>query len=169
MAQSQGNKGKITAATITAALLIACPFIGSHEGDRLSSYQDVVGVYTVCEGITGKAVRAGERFSQAQCDALDKSEIGQFLNQVVSLLKVNVSPSLLAAHTSFAYNVGIDGYRRSKTLSLTNSGRMASGCKAMGNWVTAGGRDCTILANGCYGVVNRRMDEIKLCLSGVAQ
>jgi lysozyme len=165
MGQLQENKGKIAAATITAALLIACPFIGTHEGDKLSAYEDVVGVWTICGGVTG--THAGVKMTEQQCTDLTNSTIGHFMTKVASLIKVNVSPKLLAAHTSFSYNIGIEGYKRSKTLSLTNSGRLADGCRAMRHWVIAGGKDCTIKANGCYGLVNRRKDEINLCLSGV--
>ena len=165
MGQLQANKGKIAAATITAALMIACPFIGTHEGDKLSSYEDVVGVWTICEGVTTN-VRPGQKMSQSQCDALDKSTIGIFMTKVASRLTVPVSPKTLAAHTSFAYNIGMEGYSRSKTLKLTNAGKTAQGCHAMANWETAGGRDCNIRSNNCYGLVERRNDEINLCLEG---
>jgi len=168
MGQLQANKGKIISAGIlAAATMIAIPFIGDKEGDKLDSYKDVVGVWTICEGVTGKQVRPGEKLTQSQCDSLDKSKIGQFMSEVAILLKVPVSPQTLAAHTSFAYNIGISGYARSKTLKLTNEGHIAQGCHAMANWETAGGLDCNVRANDCYGLVERRNDEIKLCLEGV--
>lgn len=167
MAQLQGNKGKIAAATIAAALLAAIPFIGDHEGDKLDSYEDVVGVWTICEGVTGAQIKPGLKMTKTQCDQLNQSTIGQFMTKVANRIAVPVSAETLAAHTSFAYNIGISGYSRSKTLKLTNAGRIADGCRAMANWETAGGRDCTIRSNNCYGVVQRRDDEIKLCLGGI--
>lgn len=167
MAQLQANKKVIGGGVLALALMAAIPFIGDHEGDRLSSYKDVVGVWTICEGVTGKLVHAGEKLTNSQCDELDKSEIGQFMTQVASNLTVEVSPLTLAAHTSFAYNIGISGYKRSKTLRLTNEGQPRLGCQAMANWKIAGGLDCSIKANGCYGLVKRRNDEINLCLSGI--
>lgn len=168
MGQLQANKGKIiTAGVLAAATLIAMPFIGDHEGDKLDSYEDVVGVWTICEGVTGAGVHQGVKMTPAQCDALDKSKIGQFMTQVASKLMIAVSPETLAAHTSFAYNIGIAGYSRSKTLLLTNAGKIRQGCLAMANWETAGGHDCTVRENGCYGLVERRNDEIALCLGGV--
>lgn len=167
MDQLQVNKSKVAAVTIAAALLTAIPFIGDHEGDKLDSYEDVVGVWTVCEGVTGPAIKRGIKMTKTQCDALNQSTIGQFMTKVASRITVQVSPETLAAHTSFAYNIGIAGYSRSKTLKFTNAGKLAAGCRAMANWETAGGRDCTIRANNCYGVVQRRDDEIDLCLGGI--
>jgi lysozyme len=168
MGQFQANKGKIiSAGVLAAAAMIAIPFIGDQEGDKLDSYEDVVGVWTVCEGVTGPQVKPGLKMTKSQCDALDKSKIGQFMTSVASKLTVAVSPETLAAHTSFAYNIGIAGYARSKTLKLTNAGKIKQGCEAMANWETAGGLDCNVRENGCYGLVERRDDEINLCLGGV--
>lgn len=167
MALSQVNKKSILGAgVIAAAIIIASPFIGDHEGDKLESYEDVAGVWTVCEGVTGPNIKPGLKMTVQQCNELDQSTIGQFMGQVVALVKVPLAPETLAAHTSFAYNIGIAGYARSKTLKLTNAGNIIAGCKAMANWETAGGVNCAIKANGCYGLVLRRNDEIKLCESG---
>lgn len=165
MAQSPANKKAIIGSgIIAAALLTAIPFIGDQEGNKLDSYEDVVGVWTICEGVTGISVRPGMKLSQGQCDALDKSKIGQFMTGVANRITVIVTPETLAAHTSFAYNIGIAAYSRSKTLKLTNQGKIKQGCVAMANWETAGGRDCTVKSNDCYGLVVRRNNEIKLCL-----
>lgn len=161
------KKAAIGGGLIAAALLIASPFIGDHEGDKLDSYEDVAGVWTVCEGITGPDIKPGLKMTAQQCDTLNKSEIGQFMARVAQHLTVTVSPETLAAHTSFAYNIGIAGYAGSKTLKDTNAGKLAKGCKDMANWETAGGQDCRIRESNCYGLVERRNDEIKLCLSGI--
>lgn len=163
------KKAAIGGGLIAAALLIASPFIGDHEGDRLESYEDVAGVWTICEGITGPNITPGVKMTEEQCAALNKSEIGQFMTKVAQHLTVTLSAETLAAHTSFAYNVGITGYISSKALKDTNAGKIAKGCKDMGNWYTAGGIDCRTRDSGCYGLVARRNDEIKLCLSGIQQ
>ena len=82
-------------------------------------------------------------------------------------MKYEPHPVVLAAHSSFAYNVGLPGYARSKTLALTNQGDDAGGCRAMGNWYAAGGKDCRQRSSGCYGLWQRRQAEIDLCLQGV--
>lgn len=168
MGQLRENKGKIiTGGIIASALLVAIPFIGDHEGDKLDSYEDVVGVWTVCKGVTGPSIKPGMKMTKTQCDQLNNSTIGQFMTKVANRIMVTVSPETLAAHTSFAYNIGIAAYSRSMALKFTNIGKIAEGCHAMANWETAGGRDCTIRSNNCYGLVLRRDDEIKLCLGGI--
>lgn len=159
-------KTKISAGVIATALLAAIPFITDREGESLESYQDVVGVWTICNGET-HGVKPGDRRTQDECRQLTQSRVGQFMTAVAQNLTVEVSSSTLAAHTSFAYNIGLSGYAGSKALKLTNAGDPKAGCLAMGNWYTAGGRDCRIRANNCYGLVQRRNDEIKLCLSGL--
>lgn len=160
---TKSTVSKITAATIAAAALVAIPFIHDREGDKLESYADVGNVWTICGGVTA-GIKPGMRMTQAQCDELTHSTIGQFMSQVAGKLTVEVPAKTLAAHTSFAYNVGLAGYAGSKALKLTNAGDLKGGCRAMANWYTAGGRDCRVRSNNCYGVVQRRAAEVKLCL-----
>ena len=160
------NKVKIGAGVIAAALVAAIPFIGDREGESLQSYKDSVGVWTVCRGETF-GVTPDDKLTKQQCDLLTQSRIGMFMFQVAGNITVPVSPNMLAAHTSFAYNIGIDGYKRSSTLRLTNAGDYKGGCNAMMKWITAGGRDCSVRSNNCYGLFLRRQDEVKLCLQGV--
>lgn len=161
------NKVKrISIATIAAALAISVPFILQHEGESLEAYRDVAGVWTICHGETF-GVDKGIILTKEECKALSQSRIGMFMFQIVPLIQTQISANILAAHASFAYNIGIEGYKRSSALRLTNEGKIAEGCKAMANWHIAGGKDCRIRANNCYGLIARRNDEIKLCLSGV--
>lgn len=155
-----------SAATVCASLLISIPFIFPHEGEELQSYEDVVGVWTICSGITAE-VKPGMTKTKDECDALSKTTIARFAGAVSNKLTVEVSPPTLAAHTSFAYNIGMEGYGRSSALRLSNAGDLEGGCRAMMIWHTAGGKDCRIRENNCYGVITRRHDEIALCLSGI--
>jgi len=161
-----GNKTKISTTIIASALLILAPFLSDKEGNELEAYQDVVGVYTICGGVT-LGVTKGMKLTEAECEALTSATTKEFLEQVAQKITAPVSPDTLAAHTSFAYNIGVGGYSRSKTLRLTNAGDLAGGCRAMGNWFLAGGKDCRIRENNCYGVINRRNAEIELCLGGL--
>lgn len=160
------NKAKIGAGIIAAALVAAIPFIGDREGESLQAYRDSVGVWTVCRGET-LGVNPDDKLTKQQCDYLTQSRIGMFMFQVVDKLQVPLPPETLAAHTSFAYNIGLDGYGRSSALRLTNAGDVKGGCYAMMKWVTAGGKDCSVRSNNCYGLFLRRQDEVKLCLQGV--
>lgn len=166
MANKTKTVSKISASVIAAASIIAIPFIYLREGDKLEAYEDVVGVWTICGGVTA-GVKPGMKLSKADCDSLTRSTIGQFMTRVAEKMNVVVTPQTLAAHTSFAYNIGVAGYDRSSALRLTNQGKLAEGCRAMINWYTAGGKDCRIKSNNCYGLIKRREAEINLCLSGI--
>lgn len=150
------------------AMLVAVPFIVDREGESLESYRDVVGVWTICNGET-LGVKPGMKKTAEECRQLTNSRVGQFMRRVYELQTVEVAPETLAAHTSFAYNIGIGGYAKSTTLRKTNAGDVAGGCEAMLNWYKAGGKDCRPRRSGCYGLWNRRKDERALCLAGVVK
>ncbi|WP_299074779.1 lysozyme [uncultured Paraglaciecola sp.] len=160
------KKRVATGGVAGAALLIALPFIILREGESLEAYKDVVGVWTICHGET-HGVTEGMVKTKAECDAMSKSRIGEFMSNVQALIKVPVTAHVLAAHTSFAYNIGVGGYSRSTTLKRTNAGDIKGGCEAMLLWFKAGGKDCRPRRSGCWGVYKRRQDEVALCLSGL--
>lgn len=160
---------------MAAALLLAVPFIIDKEGESLVAYRDVVGVWTICHGETN-GVREGDQATREQCRLLTQSRVGQFMQKVDNLIVPEVKPETLAAHTSFAYNIGLGGYSTSQALKLTNSGYVNQGCHAMMNWngLTIKGvrYDCNRpenqkKINGCRGLVNRRVDEVKLCMGAI--
>lgn len=54
--------------------------------------------------------------------------------------------------------------RKSTAVKLINQGKIEQGCKALGMWTkaTVNGKKVVV-----KGLVNRRNEEIKLCLSGL--
>lgn len=164
MNRKQKIAGGFTAAA-AAAMIVVIPFLKEHEGLSLKAYLDAARVWTICYGHA--YVSPGLRLSEKQCDALLKSDIIRYMKPVYDAMKYEPSPFVLAAHTSFAYNVGVAGYKKSQTLKITNTGDVVGGCKAMANWYKSDGRDCRI-DRKCRGVWNRRQDEIKLCLRGAS-
>jgi lysozyme len=156
---------RIAAGIIAASMTVATPFIIKHEGNKLEAYEDVVGVWTVCAGVA--YVPKNTKYTKEQCDKINATTIGKHMDQVAKLVKVPMSPRTLAAHTSLHYNIGDAAYARSTALKLTNSGNMAEGCNAFLKWKIAGGKDCSIKSNNCYGLWNRRQEEKKLCIAGL--
>lgn len=148
-----------------AAMTLCGPFIRAHEGDVMRSYQDIGHHWASCEGADDAI--PNHTYTQAECDKIDQRALQAKIDGVYALIKVPVTPTLLAAHVSFAYNIGLGAYSRSKTLKLTNSGYATDGCAAMLDYYRAGGYDCKVRANNCYGVWTRRQDEKALCLKGV--
>jgi lysozyme len=164
---SFSTTSKVAGGLIGAAMLIAVPFIVEKEGESLKAYRDVAGVWTICHGET-LGVKKGDVKTKEACRQMTQTRTGQFMANVAKEIKVTVSPETLAAHTSFAYNIGVNGYRTSQALKLTNQNKVRSGCAAMMNWYTAGGKDCRVKANNCYGLITRRMSERDLCLKGLS-
>jgi len=159
------TRDKIAGGVLSAAMVLALSFIPTKEDTKTKAYRDVGGVWTICSGDTFN-VKPHEVRTLLQCSFSDKERIAQFMGQVAAKLTIIPTPELLTAHTSFAYNVGIAGYTKSQVLRRTNAGDLAGGCRAMLNWYRAGGRDCRVRANNCFGLIARRNDEVKLCLQG---
>lgn len=148
-----------------AFLEIAVPFVGKWEGLELVAYRDLVGVLTVCYGET-KGVRAGDRYTRAECDAMLARELLAYRRG----LHPAIDPGARAAHlaplrdvafVSLAYNVGVSAASGSTAVRRLNAGDIAGACEALTWWNKAGGRVIR-------GLVNRRTDERALCLAGWA-
>lgn len=153
---------------ITAATLIATPFIAKHEGLRNWAYKDAVGVDTICYGST-VGVRMGDYKTTKECDTLLAKEVEIFMRQVDQAILIPVRPNVLVAMTSFSYNVGIGAFKSSTALKLINTGNIAMGCEAIATKDYSTGK-CR--GYGCgwaggkmlKGLQKRRQEEMELCL-----
>lgn len=147
------------AAIIAAALPLALPLIEKWEGLRTKPYRDVVGVETVCFGETNVTMR---QYSPEECRSMLRRAVADryatpVLNCVPGLAE---RPGTFAAAMSLAYNIGPTAFCRSTAARLFNQGDWVGGCRQFERWVYAGGRKWK-------GLVNRRRDEVALCLRGV--
>lgn len=166
---SKAKLSGVTAAVTGAAMLIAVPFITGKEGTKLQDYQDIGGKWTWCNGETAGAglAQPAAPLTADDCAALTRTTVGRYMGQIAPMLTGNVSPNQLAAYTSLAYNIGVPAFSRSKALSLERTGQYEASCDAIENWFVAGGRDCRVRANNCYGIVVRRQQERDLCRAGI--
>lgn len=147
----------VSAATIAAATAIVTPFLKSEEGLVVGSYRDSVNVTTWCYGDTAPVPKY--LLTKELCDTRLASQVNDHMKYVAGLIKVQVTPYMLAALTSFEYNVGPTAFRNSTLLAKLNSGDYAGAYKQFDRWTYAGGNDCRIRSNNCYGVYTRRMKE----------
>ena len=154
--QPTGNRklqGAIGGAS-AAAMLVAV--MASFEGRRDDPYQDLIGKWTVCYGETNVAMR---HYSPAECKDMLAGSLTQY---VVEVRKVNpdlAGPQLVAA-TSLEYNIGVGAYRRSSVARLFNAHRDRDACNAFVRYSFAGGHQVP-------GLLRRREDERRICLTGV--
>lgn len=143
---------------IAAVLLLAVPLVAKWEGKRNDPYFDLVGVKTVCYGETRVQMR---RYSDAECAAMLHEAVKGFAEPVARCTPMIANrPYQLAAATSLAYNIGIGAYCKSTADHRFDAGDLKGGCKALMNWKMAGGRVV-------QGLVNRRADEYRLCVTGL--
>ena len=138
-----------------------------HEGLRTTGYLDSVGIPTVCYGHTRTAV-VGKQFSMEQCEALLNDDLAEFSATVNKYVEVPLSQPQFDSLVSFCYNVGSYACRTSTLFRTLNSGDYYGAANQFDRWKFAQGRDCTVRANNCYGVWNRRMAEKELFLAGTA-
>jgi len=143
-----------------AAITLAIALIQPWEGRELRAYQDIVGVWTICDGET-KGVRPGDVATPDQCDAtLAKSVRGYAAG-----LDACVTPSLPvkteAALISWTYNVGVTAACGSTLVKRLNAGDLVGACDQLLRWDRAGGRQVR-------GLTNRRNAERSLCIDGLA-
>lgn len=156
----------IISAATAAAIYIASPLIELVEGVEYKPYMDIAGVPTVCSGVTGSDVVWGKSYTKSECRKLLEKHIKIHGKYVQDAVTYPISPETRAALISFSYNVGGHAMKNSTAIRLINQGKIEQGCKALGLWnkATINGKKVVV-----KGLVNRRNEEIKLCLSGIGK
>ena len=154
-------RGQVIAGAVGAAVAIATPFIAGWEGKRNLTYNDVVGIPTVCYGRTGDAAIPGKRYTDEQCKVMLREDVQKYMGYVRRCTPLVSDPHQLAAATSLTFNIGGAAYCRSTVARRFNDGDNKGACDAFLMWRFAGGREIP-------GLLNRRKAERALCLKGVA-
>ena len=102
-------------------------FIRVQEGRRLTSYQDIAGVWTIGDGSTmyqtGIKVGPNETITDAQADALRDWEISQKTKVINNLLNgVVLTEHQMVALISFTYNMGVGALQQSTLFKVIKQG-----------------------------------------------
>ncbi|MFK0330719.1 lysozyme [Rhizobium sp. NPDC090275] len=148
---------------------IAVPFILQKEGVKLVAYLDMVGVPTICGGLTtaaGMKVYIGmPAMSMAECLALMRLKVAEYRDGLhryftPATIRDRLPATRDTAYTSLAYNIGVGTAGNSTAVRRLNAGQVAAGCQAIGWFNKAGGRVIR-------GLFERRKDEISLCMKGI--
>lgn len=163
MADKRFDRDAKPAAAIIAAatIAIAATLIKPWEGKRNAVYLDIVGIPTACYGQTGKGIRMGQRYTDAECEAMLDKAMGEYYGHVKRCIIDRAEKPLhihqAAALTSFAYNVGPGGVCGSTLQRHAIKGEHAQMCGQLMRWVYAGGKRV-------QGLVNRRQAEYRVCM-----
>lgn len=159
------------AQTYPAAVVLAAEYIVKDwEGLRLTSYRDMVGVWTVCYGET-LGVRAGMRKTKAECEAMLYERIYRdfYLAIMKCAPELAAAPvSVQAAMLSGSFNFGVGAFCRSP--SLMNTIRIKAwrpACDALTLFNRAGGRVVQGLVNRREMGDASRIGEGEMCVSGL--
>ena len=147
----------------SALLAAAVALIGSWEGVRTVAYRDIVGVPTVCFGET-RGVKMGDRYTMEECRTMLGDGIIEFeAGMRKCLSRPDVVPEkAYVAFLSLSYNIGTGAFCKSTVARLANAGNYRGACDALTAWNKAGGKVVP-------GLVNRRADERRICLSGLKE
>lgn len=161
------SKRQGAAIVLTSASLVA--LVATWEGMEYVPYKDLVGIWTVCGGVTGKHVIPGKVYTQAECRALTSGAIEQHGKEILACMapaaRTLIRQNEYEAFASLAYNVGSATFCRSGKaqgkaylIDLINAGEFEAACHRLLAYNKAGGRYV-------QGLANRRNAEHKVCLS----
>jgi lysozyme len=146
------------------ALLAALALVATHEGLRIESYPDVGGVWTDCYGRT-KGVKPGTTATVAECDTALMKELVEH-TKPLERLPYQLPDNVIVAWADFCYNVGVGACQNSTGYKMLVMGNVRGACDQLLRWKYVSGKDCSIRANGCYGIWKRRLIENRLCVGG---
>lgn len=147
------------AIAISSALITGPTGNDGLEGVRYQPYRDVVGVWTVCWGHTGKDIILGKTYTKAECQALLDKDLNIVARQINPYIKVPIPETTRGALYSFVYNVGAGNLKTSTLLYKINQGDIKGACEQLRRWTYAGGKQWK-------GLITRREIEREVCLWG---
>jgi lysozyme len=162
MSDAKSRLVALAGASAATALLLLIPSAGV-EGNRAKPYRDVGGVWTVCAGVTGSRVNPRHLYSPEECRQINSLTIAEHAERALPCVRVPMSDSRKVGLVVFSYNVGPGAFCGSSLAHRLNV-RDPRACEEITeHWYKAGGRDCRIRSNNCYGLIDRRKIERALC------
>jgi len=133
--------------------------IALHEGNVLTAYQDIVGVWTIGVGHTAGAglphPKAGMKITAAESDEILSRDLVTFEKAVLKAVKVPLTQNQFDALVSLAFNIGAGAFAKSTLVRKLNAGDYKGASAQFDVWNKAGGKKV-------QGLVNRRASERKL-------
>jgi lysozyme len=113
--------------------------IKDFESLRLKAYRCSAGVPTIGYGHT-KGVRMGDTCTEAQADAWLHEDVAWATRAVAESVKVPITQAMFDALTSFVFNVGASGFRKSTLLRLLNESKYSLAAGQFPRWNKSKGR-----------------------------
>ena len=142
--------------------LFGVDLICGFEGERLTAYDDGVGVWTIGFGTTvypnGIKVKKGDTCTEAQAKTYMAYDLKKFESAVNNAVKIPLNQNQFDALVSLAYNIGTGAFSKSTLVKKLNANDIRGAADQFDVWVNAGGKRM-------QGLVNRRAKEKALFLS----
>ncbi len=133
--------------------------VGLNEGRSLTSYQDSVGVWTICDGET-LGVKPGQSRTAAQCDETLRKGIARHAEALTGLPE-SLPDAVVLGAVDLVYNIGVGGFNSSAVKrALAQKDYKAAGAAVLRwRYVTIGGKkfDCSQPNRVCSGLWKRRL------------
>lgn len=110
----------------------------SREGERLTAYQDSVGVWTISVGVTTASglinVTPGLTISATESASIFRLAAGKYENYVSSALTRVPTQEQFDAFVSICYNIGPNGFKNSTFVKKFNAGDIQGCARAILLW-----------------------------------
>ena len=131
-------------------------FIRQLEGEKLTAYPDIVGIWTIGVGHTGfvdgKPVARGMAITKEKSKELLTADLKRFESAVNDAVKVTLTQNQFDALVSLAFNIGEGAFARSTLVNKLNAGDKKGAAEQFLVWKNAGGQVS-------QGLLNRRQKE----------
>ena len=124
----------------------------SFEGEKLTAYQDVGGVWTIGDGHTA-GVKRGDVCTEAQADLWLLEECQGAANVVNRLVTLVLTQHEFNSLVDFVYNLGCGTFARSSLLKNLNAGHFEKVAANIEAYDIADGKHCA-------GLLRRRAAEV---------
>lgn len=110
-----------------------------REDCKLTAYQDIKGIWTIGCGHTGPEVVEGLTISHAQAEAYLFADVAKCEAGITKACAgVELSQNEFDALVSFAYNIGVGGFKKSEVLQNLLKGDKQAAAEAFMNWQRVG-------------------------------
>jgi len=100
-------------------------FLAHEEGEKLTAYQDQVGVWTISVGVTtypnGKAVKQGDKLTQIESTILFKTTLKRFEARINKAITRDINQNQFDALVSLCYNIGEAAFATSTLVKKVNA------------------------------------------------
>lgn len=152
--------------SLSAAAFVA---LISHEGWTEKAVIPVKGdVPTVGPGLTkrpdGSPVQMGDTIKPVEGVQRSYAHLERDANVLKKCVTAPLHQAEFDILNDAAYQYGTAAICRSSMVRHINAGEYAQACQAYGRYKFVAGRDCSIRANGCYGVYTRSQERVRKCM-----